>query len=97
MKLYSKVKTKRQYTFEEAFNLMAKGFVLTREEWDGFHLVFMGNYIIYTKDKKILINPEEIYAKDKNDWIVVVPTKEAFEDSYKKLSAIFELSKELSI
>ena len=96
MKLYNII-SKEKLSYEKAFNLMAKGAIITRSEWDGFHLMFMGNYVIYTKDGQIIINPKEIYDKDKNDWILVIPTQEAFEDSYKKLKIIFEQSKLFSI
>ena len=96
MRLYNEI-SKERVNYEKAFNLMVKGAIITRPEWDGFHLMFMGNCIIYTKDKEIIINPKEIYDKDKNDWICVIPTQEAFEDSYKKLKQIFEHSKTLSI
>ena len=96
MKLYNEL-SKERVSYDKAFNLMIKGAIITRPEWDGFHLMFMGNYIIYTKDKQIIINPEEIYDKDKDDWMFVMPTQEAFEDSYKKLQLIFEQSKLFSI
>jgi hypothetical protein len=96
MKLYNEI-SKERFCYDKAFHLMTKGAIITRDEWSGFHFLFMGNYIIYTKDREIIINPEEIYDKDKEDWMAVLPTQEAFEDSYKKLQAIFELSKVFSI
>lgn len=91
MKKYIQI-SKESFSYEKAVNLLIKGAIITRPSWKGFHMLFMGNYIIYTKEGEIIINPETIEAKDKNDWIVVLPTQEAFEDSYKKLKNLFELS-----
>ena len=92
MKLYRQISNKK-FSYDEIVPLMINGAVATRPEWDGFHFIFFGNYIIFTKDKKIIINPENIYDIDKNDWILVTPTEEGFKESYRILKNIFDLSK----
>ena len=92
MKLYRQISNKK-FSYDEIVPLMINGAVATRPEWDGFHFIFFGNYIIFTKDKKIIINPENIYDIDKNDWILVTPTEEGFKESYRILKNIFDLTK----
>ena len=78
MKLYRQISNKK-FSYDEIVPLMIKGSMITRPEWEGFHFLFFGNYIIFTKDKK--------------DWILVVPTEEGFKESYRALKNIFDLTK----
>lgn len=74
--LYSKV-SKTNLSYFEAYKLMKQGYCLTRPDWQGFHFIIGKDYMILLKDKTVLINPKEKYDIHMNDWMLVVPTKEA--------------------
>lgn len=67
----------RGLNYTQAVQLMDKGLIVSREEWDGFHFKRKGDYYILLKTGEILKNPEEVYNKDSRDWCLVLPTKEA--------------------
>lgn len=74
---YYKRSVVRGMAYEQAYRLMEKGLIASREEWDGFHFKRKGNYYILLKDGEIIKNPEKIYNKESRDWCLVIPTKEA--------------------
>ena len=45
MKLYRQISNKK-FSYDEIVPLMIKGSMITRPEWEGFHFLFFGNYII---------------------------------------------------
>lgn len=78
-KLFNNILMKN-LSYDEAKKLCKEnGYFFTRLEWHGFHYIKDDNtYLILNKDKEILINPLEIYDIDKNDWVLVDITIEAF-------------------
>lgn len=69
----------RDLSYEQAYELMDRHLMVSREDWDGFHFKKKGDYYILLKNGEIIKNPEEIYNKDSRDWCLVMPTLEAIE------------------
>lgn len=62
---------------------------ITRPEWNGVHFFNVyGDYCILLKTGEVVINPEEIYDTDKDDWIEVIITTDAVRtiEKYTKLT-----------
>lgn len=77
MKYWKRI-IKEGLTYAEAKEQIKQGYYVTRPEWEGVHYEMAGKYRILLKDGTV-IKPteEEIWDKDKNDWMVVAITKEA--------------------
>lgn len=89
MKLYEVVAMK--LTYKQAKDQLEKhGRCISRPEWEGYHTRFFNHYVIITKDLKLIIDPKEVYDKDKNDWMIVVPTEFGFRESYKLLKKFYD-------
>lgn len=59
-------------TYEQAQKrLEEKGEIITRPCWLGYHFRYFDNYCIRLANGEIIVNPEEIYDKDKEDWMVI--------------------------
>lgn len=53
---------------------------ITRPEWEGVHFYNKyGDYCILLKSGEVVVEPEEIYDTDKQDWMVVSITEQAVE------------------
>ena len=88
MKFYNEV-LNSNLTFETANRLMKnKKQFATRPCWDGIHFYDKdGNYSMLLKNGKVdNYTLDDIYDKEKNDWILVNPTKKAMKiiDNFKK-------------
>ena len=63
---------KEGLTYKQAKNELVKnGAIITSPEWKGYHFRFFANYCIRLANGEVIVNPEEIYDKDKNDWMIV--------------------------
>ena len=66
---------KRNLTYDDARHLIEEyptGVFITRNEWDGVHFITKNfNYAILLKTGEVVLNPNEIYNRTSNDWLVV--------------------------
>ena len=59
-------------TYEQAlYELRENGAMISRPEWKGYHFRYFNNYGIRLANGEVMVNPEEIYDTDKNDWMVI--------------------------
>lgn len=75
-------------SYAEAEKLMLKGELIKLPEWEGFWFgnIKTGKVFVFTKEGKILDNPETKY-KERNDWVVV---DEVDQETTEKLSAFHQ-------
>ena len=59
-------------TYEQAREeLLEKGLLISRPDWKGYHFRYFDHYGIRLADGSLILDPEEIYDTDKNDWEII--------------------------
>lgn len=78
---------KKGLTYEQALNaLVEEGAIITRPVWKGYHFRYFENYGIRLANGEVILNPDEVYGKDKKDWMIVdIKDDEEIEMVYKKI------------
>ena len=80
-KKYYNMIISEKLSYNEALNRLTnkKAKFITRPEWSGVHFLSKeGKYCILLKTGGLIIDPEEKYDINKDDWIVVNITSEGY-------------------
>ena len=81
---------KKGLTYEQALDaLESEGAIITRPEWKGYHFRYFNNYGIRLANGEVILNPKEVYDKDKKDWMIVdIQDDKEIEMVYQKIKKL---------